>query len=220
MGAGSSIPIVHEFNTATESIAKISRGDTRGAGQVWKDYAEESVVGSAVYSAVLALDGQAGEADRISLGMCRATDHALRTSLDIALALANQEQSNNTLELPVLVANVLATNSGDMLSSFAITAVAECIRSLLSNHQQQIAPSALSQQLLPAHPGIQSNLREHRAGESVHHLETETCTICMDAVGPNDGSTACGHYFHDQCLSQWLSEHSDCPVCKRQLVED
>ena len=43
------------------------------------------------------------------------------------------------------------------------------------------------------------------------------CPVClMDFASSNANATRmpCGHYFHDECLLQWLRAHNTCPVCR------
>jgi len=53
-----------------------------------------------------------------------------------------------------------------------------------------------------------------------------TCIICqsplldVDDVEVKMYRLPCSHCFHEQCLQQWLHNHSSCPVCRYDLVED
>jgi len=54
---------------------------------------------------------------------------------------------------------------------------------------------------------------------------TSTCVICLDAFRVGDDVTwskdmQCRHVFHQECLSEWLSnpEHDDCPFCRRTIL--
>ena len=46
------------------------------------------------------------------------------------------------------------------------------------------------------------------------------CPVCWLIPGP-DGwtNTDCGHSFCTACITQWLSTHDSCPVCRKQLVD-
>ncbi|KAK4372826.1 hypothetical protein RND71_008210 [Anisodus tanguticus] len=47
------------------------------------------------------------------------------------------------------------------------------------------------------------------------------CTVCMESfesstVGAKQ--VACGHVFHSHCLTNWLSLHNSCPLCRFQVT--
>lgn len=56
----------------------------------------------------------------------------------------------------------------------------------------------------------------------------ETCAICLDQIemrsepgnSPENGrcELICHHAFHRNCIRQWLSRQSVCPVCKLALI--
>lgn len=53
--------------------------------------------------------------------------------------------------------------------------------------------------------------------------EDEKCSICLEnfdiTVNSNVIKTAyCGHYFHEQCLVNWLRIRPKCPNCNNNLV--
>ncbi|CAH0730761.1 unnamed protein product, partial [Brenthis ino] len=47
------------------------------------------------------------------------------------------------------------------------------------------------------------------------------CTICSDLVNQaeNIHVTKCGHVFHYQCLSQWISRSKSCPQCRNKVTD-
>ncbi len=56
-------------------------------------------------------------------------------------------------------------------------------------------------------------------GESMDG-QGETCAICVDdlKVGETLRVLPCNHHFHQDCIDEWLINHSDlCPLCKKQV---
>lgn len=45
------------------------------------------------------------------------------------------------------------------------------------------------------------------------------CSICMDPVELESEVTVlpCKHWFHDQCIEMWLTQHNTCPHCRRPI---
>ncbi|XP_015059955.1 uncharacterized protein LOC107005815 isoform X1 [Solanum pennellii] len=51
------------------------------------------------------------------------------------------------------------------------------------------------------------------------HLHTEVekkCSICQEEYEADDemGKLGCGHFYHIDCIRQWLKHKNNCPVCK------
>lgn len=44
-----------------------------------------------------------------------------------------------------------------------------------------------------------------------------TCAICQETVPCATRIRACGHVFHDQCISQWFTMNTRCPVCRHDI---
>jgi hypothetical protein len=50
----------------------------------------------------------------------------------------------------------------------------------------------------------------------------EDCLICMDKLNKKDdncGLLQCLHWFHFECLKDWLIKDASCPLCKTQVSE-
>lgn len=50
------------------------------------------------------------------------------------------------------------------------------------------------------------------------------CSICLDDLceESNDKKivkTTCNHYFHRSCITTWLREHRNCPLCQKDFNE-
>lgn len=43
----------------------------------------------------------------------------------------------------------------------------------------------------------------------------EDCAICLE---PTESKIKCGHYFHTECLDNWL-QYNSCPVCREPIDE-
>ena len=45
----------------------------------------------------------------------------------------------------------------------------------------------------------------------------DTCTICMDRfkLGSKYKRLKCDHEYHSDCVSEWLQQSKQCPVCSR-----
>jgi hypothetical protein len=43
------------------------------------------------------------------------------------------------------------------------------------------------------------------------------CAICQEAVPCATRIRACGHCFHHQCIAQWFTMNTRCPVCRHDI---
>lgn len=53
-------------------------------------------------------------------------------------------------------------------------------------------------------------------------VRQHACSICLEEGYSNDWIQldACHHWFHSECLSQWLPHSPTCPVCRRVVRND
>ena len=47
-------------------------------------------------------------------------------------------------------------------------------------------------------------------------LVNDECSICL--TSNLNARTACGHYFHYQCIKEWVNQLETCPVCSSREV--
>ncbi|KAK3019102.1 hypothetical protein RJ639_002712 [Escallonia herrerae] len=48
------------------------------------------------------------------------------------------------------------------------------------------------------------------------------CSICQEEYEADDemGKLDCGHFYHMQCIKQWLGQKNACPICKTSVVSE
>jgi len=70
------------------------------------------------------------------------------------------------------------------------------------------------------------NLIKHRQNnnpqnnpENIHENNHE-CSICLSDITVNNlHTTSCGHYFHKDCIQQWITIHNNCPNCRHTFPQ-
>lgn len=45
----------------------------------------------------------------------------------------------------------------------------------------------------------------------------QTCAICQEGVTCATRIRACGHCFHSQCIHEWFSMNTRCPICRHDI---
>ena len=53
-----------------------------------------------------------------------------------------------------------------------------------------------------------------------HNFKEENCSICIDRIDNKESvrkTKFCSHFFHDQCLRDWLEVNESCPNCKEDF---
>ncbi|KZT76493.1 hypothetical protein F511_46484 [Dorcoceras hygrometricum] len=43
------------------------------------------------------------------------------------------------------------------------------------------------------------------------------CAVCMRGFRTGGTQVRCGHVFHVNCIAQWVSVNSCCPLCRARL---
>ena len=46
----------------------------------------------------------------------------------------------------------------------------------------------------------------------------QKCNICFDNASDPHYLTCCNHYFHSDCMREWLREKYTCPLCRHSLA--
>lgn len=50
--------------------------------------------------------------------------------------------------------------------------------------------------------------------------ENDNCSICLENFKKKDKiiTLDCGHYYHDECITNWLKKDETCPLCRENLL--
>lgn len=43
------------------------------------------------------------------------------------------------------------------------------------------------------------------------------CAICLAPLSENIKHLSCNHVFHDTCLKPWFTQHTTCPLCRKDV---
>lgn len=59
-----------------------------------------------------------------------------------------------------------------------------------------------------------------RAATENHIMTTDTtCAICQENVSCATRIRHCGHCFHSQCIHEWFTMNTRCPICRHDIRE-
>jgi len=62
-------------------------------------------------------------------------------------------------------------------------------------------------------------------GESLEHLFRTSgecnCVICLDDEDKFECyvKLKCNHFFHIECLHEWICEQNTCPLCRAEIID-
>jgi len=54
-------------------------------------------------------------------------------------------------------------------------------------------------------------------------VEDDTCNICCDKYVANQFKRVlpeCCHTFHKKCIDKWLKQKGECPICRKNFLEN
>ena len=81
-------------------------------------------------------------------------------------------------------------------------------------------PNNLNQRLLnsPTYDPDDIEKKDLKYNNEIHN--NRECTICLEEYKENDDlyQLQCGHYYHKECIDDWLLKNQTCPLCRLNLV--
>ena len=87
-------------------------------------------------------------------------------------------------------------------------------------HNHIIPRNNLNQRLLnsPTYNPNDIEKKEIKYNNEIHN--DRECTICLEEYEENNDlyQLQCGHYYHKECIDDWLLKHQTCPLCRLNLV--
>lgn len=75
---------------------------------------------------------------------------------------------------------------------------------------------------------LSSSISFLRAGASgIDSRNEECCSICLEPYNIGDTvarlknvkGSGCNHWFHEDCITEWLQNHDECPLCRVKMVQ-
>lgn len=66
---------------------------------------------------------------------------------------------------------------------------------------------------------VEGRLRDPTSDLEENAVEN-CCSICLDEYAPGDrisgakNTSSCQHLFHEHCITSWLMNHDNCPICR------
>lgn len=76
---------------------------------------------------------------------------------------------------------------------------------------------------MPAPPNFVQNLVKHKF-DATKNVAQEQCAICLIDYTNDDEiiTLPCDakHYFHPDCIYEWLNKNNCCPLCKAPITKE
>jgi hypothetical protein len=72
-------------------------------------------------------------------------------------------------------------------------------------------------QFLDPVPVVPTSEQIESATDTHVHVVDTTCAICQDTVNLATRIRDCGHSFHAQCIQEWFTMNTRCPICRHDI---
>lgn len=85
--------------------------------------------------------------------------------------------------------------------------------SIITDQQPSVLTMGLDRPTIELYPKIQLGERS----EFPKQLTDNTCPICLGEYRPKETLRTipqCNHYFHANCIDEWLRRNATCPLCR------
>lgn len=144
---------------------------------------------------------------------------------------SNDNPSPNLSPLVITIIGILA--SAFLLVSYYAIISNYCGDVDSSNHEpsqdleenNHSPSSSLHQPWQPANTGVDEaiiksiTLCKYRKGDGL--IEGTECSVCLSEFEEDENlrlMPKCNHAFHVQCIDTWLKSHSNCPLCRANII--
>jgi hypothetical protein len=74
-----------------------------------------------------------------------------------------------------------------------------------------------SRNFLEPVPVVPTRVQISAATESGVQTQDTTCAICQEHVAVATRIRACRHAFHPQCINEWFTMNTRCPICRHDI---
>jgi len=84
---------------------------------------------------------------------------------------------------------------------------------------------SLRQSLRSSVTSISSSVSNYTCASSMELYTKQSCFICLEHYKEGENifwsrNERCNHSFHQTCMSRWLMDHNDCPLCREDFMSE
>ncbi|XP_057497906.1 RING-H2 finger protein ATL51-like [Actinidia eriantha] len=109
---------------------------------------------------------------------------------------------------------IIAKYCGRRGENESLTTEFEANQSQLNHDQWQVPPAGLDESLIKS-----ITICQYRRGDGL--VEGTECAVCLSEFIDDESLRLlpkCNHAFHLPCIDTWLKSHSNCPLCRANVV--
>lgn len=142
------------------------------------------------------------QTDRAFFNIVRFLDGNTRNHI-VAAHLRNTSQMANILRM-FLAASQRPAHMENIVMNIPLNSILDPSGNFFRNFLDPVA-------VVPTTEQVQQATETH-----IQTAET-TCAICQESVTCATRLRVCGHCFHGQCIDEWFTMNTRCPICRHDI---
>ena len=88
-----------------------------------------------------------------------------------------------------------------------------CLIELMQTRQQELVQQ--DNQLGQVQVEIVEDYSQYLISVNQNNIDQTECIICYEEFSDDTVSLRCGHFYHRDCINNWLDYKDSCPICRR-----
>jgi len=138
----------------------------------------------------------------------------IRVWIDQSLKRLSQTDTNLEIEIPPnMETDILDPNPNDN----GAESERKCNIYLENRSLRQSVRSSVT--------SIRSRVSNYARASSMELYTTQSCFICLERYKEGEKifwsrNERCIHSFHETCMTRWLMDHDDCPLCREDFLSE
>ena len=141
--------------------------------------------------------------DRAFFSMVRFLDGSSRNNI-VAAHLRNTNQAFASLRMAAIASSTQPTRTESIVMNIPLNTLLDPSGNFMRNFLEPVVVVPTREQIAAA-------------TEAHVNVPDTTCTICQEPVECATRIRHCGHCFHSQCISEWFTMNTRCPVCRHDI---
>lgn len=97
-----------------------------------------------------------------------------------------------------------------VLSAFLLFLLLLTLKIDLNSQEQAVINPEVEHITLPG-------IHRYNFGECEFLGNKPDCSICLEEISKGC-ELMCKHYFHKECIAEWIKRSNSCPLCKREMT--